>query len=262
MKSIRDKSEYEKRGVEIVSYPSQYDNKDYGKKRKAKTHTIPIKNTTTGQVYGYKTIEEDGVRNMRFSQFVSLTEAQEDTRLPQSVISEISGLIKKGAKDLAQAWKNVFELVHTAYHVANVRRPTPEQKGAWKQYEEMLKVGVRALADTRGLSGKWRTSSVAFNESQETPELDEVLAEASAGRQHRIFVRVQNIGFDDAEKEYEVGASSIDEVIQSFMSQAKRNGKHVRIEPVSNNQVKLVVYAKGVNKTRDEQIIQIKDWSA
>ncbi len=53
----------------------------------------------------------------------------------------------------------------------------------------------------------------------------------------------------------------MDEVVQSFMAQAKRNGRHVRIEPVAANQMKLVVYVKGANKMRDEQIIQIKDWS-
>lgn len=258
MANIRDKSEYEKKGTDITTYPSMYDNKSYGKKRKAKTHTIPIKNTTTGQVYGYKTIEE-----MKFSDFlVTEAEKKDDTRLPTSVVGEITGLIKKGAKDLAQAWKNVFELVHTAYHVANVRRPTPDQKGAWQQYEELLKVGVKALADTRGLSGSWRSSQTAFAEGFiDTPELDEVLTEATGNRAHRIFARTQNIGFDDEEREIEVKAADMNEVIQSIMSQARRNGRHVRIEPVSKNQVKLVVFVKGATTNRDEQIIQLKDWS-
>lgn len=332
--AIRDKSEYEKKGVETSTYPSQYDNADYGKKRKAKTKTIPMKNTTTGQVYGYKTIEEggdtvypnaivihtkrgravgeiyqdqngwgcfhyrldtgaDGMDNRdqaleelqdmhsnylqnrgvakdpeyrpvaeSFIGFL-VTEA-EDTRLPNGVVGEIRSLINKGAKDLAQAWKNVFELVHTAYHVANVKRPTPDKKGAWKQYEDLLKVGVKALADTRGLSGKWRSSATAFAEGlRDTPELDALLTEASgSGRKHRIFVKVRNIGHDDGEQEHEVDAMSVDEVIHSFMHQAKRNGRHIRIEPDHKNGVtKLVVYVKGASKNRDEQLISVKDWS-
>lgn len=371
-KVIRPKSDYERRGKDIKKYPSQYDNVNYGRPRKAQTHNVVLKNTLTGQVFGYKTIEE----TMKFGDFISLTEdavfsnhaewqracrrvapdcqftpssiigtvpyeqqavwwneknnplighwakgrgvvytideavlskwriylkdgekvevtavnrfeakmkltpaqekvgvekieriafavneTREDTRLPTSVISEIAGLIRKGAKDLQQAWKNVFELVHTAYHVANVKRPTPDQKGAWKQYEDLLRVGVKALADNRGLSGEWRMSSTAFKEQADTSALDQILEEATGTRNHRIFVRVKSIGFDDAEREYEVEAGSMDEVVQSFMAQAKRNGRHVRIEPVAANQMKLVVYVKGVNKTRDEQIIQIKDWS-
>lgn len=260
MANIRDKSEYERKGAETTTFPSQYDNKDYGKKRKAKTKTLPIKNTTTGQVYGYKTIEE-----MSFSEYL-ITEAEkkDDTRLPSSVIGELSSLIKKGAKDLAQAWKNVFELVHTAYHVANVRRPTPDQKGAWQQYEEMLKVGVKALADTRGLSGTWRSSATAFAEGfLDTPELDQILNEASAEskRKHRIFARVQNIGYEDEEKEHEIAADDLDDVVQKFTSQAQRNGRKIHIQPLGHNHMKLTVYIKGVNGKKDEQIIHIKDWS-
>lgn len=371
-KVIRPKSDYERRGKDIKKYPSQYDNVNYGRPRKAQTHNVVLKNTLTGQVFGYKTIEE----TMKFGDFISLmedaiyddhvawqracravasdcqftpssnigtvpyeqqavwwneknnplighwakgrgvvytidenvlskwrihlkngekveatgvdryeakmkltaaqkkvgvekieriafaiSESTDDTRLPTSVISEITGLIRKGAKDLQQAWKNVFELVHTAYHVANVKRPTPGQKGAWKQYEELLRVGVKALADNRGMSGEWRTSKAAFREHADTSALEQILEEASGTRSHRIFVRVKSIGFDDAEREYEVEAGSMDEVVQSFMAQAKRNGRHVRIEPVAANQMKLVVYVKGANKMRDEQIIQIKDWS-
>ena len=256
--TIRDKSEYERKGKEISSYPSEYDNKDYGKKRKAKIHTIAIKNTTSGEVYGYKTIPE--VLTLTFSDF--LAEAQKDTRLPQSVIGELTGLIRKGAKDLDQAWKSAIELVHTAYHVANVKRPTPDQKGAWKQYEDLLKAGVKALADARGLSGDWRLSQVAYSEGVQTPELDQILTEASGKRAHRIFVRTKDIGFDDKEHEHEVNADSLDDVVHSVLHQARANGKHVKIIPVAPNQIKLVVYTKGVNKNKEEQIVNIKDWSA
>jgi hypothetical protein len=387
---IRDKSEYEKKGVETTTYPSQYDNKDYGKKRKAKTKTIPLKNTTTGQVYGYKTIEEGEetvypnatviytkrgkavgeiyqddhgwgcfhyaadtgydcidtrewaieelqdmhanymqnrgnmkapeyrpMTEMTFSNFLTLQEMAskwrieyddgttedviaddrqhakllakrkdaedhikkitrveinaineatklEDTRLPQSVISQIKSLIGKGAKDLAQAWKHAGELVHTAYHVANVKRPHPTHKGAWKQYEDLLKHGVKSLADNRGLSGDWRSSKTAFAEGlMDTPELDELMLTENkqAKRKHRIFVKVRDIGHDDNEQEFEVDADSMNDVIHSFIHQARKNGRHIHIEPKSANQVQLTVHVKGVNKTRDEQIISIKDWS-
>lgn len=387
MANIRKKSEYEAKGTETTSYPSEFDNADYGKKRKAKTHSIVIKNTTSGQVYGYKTIAEgdqtvypnayvvtskrgkdvgevyqdkngwgcfhyaldsgaDGMdsrdhafeelvemhtsylqnrgnygtpsirpmESMTFLDYVQLDEMaskwkvefddgtseeviaddrqhaklkikatdkhikkitrlelnvveeatkDEDTRLPTSVISEITGLIRKGAKDLEQQWKNAFELTNTAYHVANVKRPTPDQKGGWKQYEDLLKIGVKALADARGMSGKWRMSQTAFAEAAETPELDKVLTEATKDRQRRIFVRVKNIGYDDTEQEHEVNADHISDVIHSIQAHAKRQGRHLHIEPLGPGHARLTVHVKGVTgKRRDEQVIHIKDLSA
>ena len=95
----------------------------------------------------------------------------------------------------------------------------------------------------------------------DTPELDEILTEAS-DRKHRIFVKVRKIGHDSETREFEVDAMSVDEVIHSFINQAKRNGRHIRIDPDHKNHVtRLVVYVKGLEKTRDEQLISIKDWS-
>lgn len=459
-KIIRQKSDYERKGTDITSYPCQYDNADYGVKRKAKTKNVVVKNTTTGKVYGYKTVEEgmadtvypnaivirtkrgqevgeiyqtesgdwgcfhykvdsgyDGMdtkeeayeelkqmhdeyryhrnpkrysgesqfrpmesvtfkdialnemaskwrieyddgttedvvaddrqhaklkahdQNKRIKKIVrvelnaisesatitdhtqwvkecrricpdcqftpssysgvtprqqqavwwnnrdnpligewhgtygevfSMNEATEtDTRYPNGVISEITGLIRKGAKDLEQRWKNAFELVHTAFHVANVKRPTPDKKGAWKQYEELLKVAVRALFDARG-NGDWRMSGVAYHPDMEltsemancTPELDQFLAESTDGRKHRIFVKVRDIGYEDEEKEHEVEADGINDVIHSMLHHARKNGRHLHIEPLDKGHVRLTVHVKGTTgKTRDEQIIHVKDWS-
>jgi hypothetical protein len=260
MTKFDNENSYAKSGKNITKYPLQMDNKNYGVKRKAQVHNVVLKNSKTGQVFGYKTITE-----MTFTDYL-ITEADKsaDTRLPSSVVGEISGLVKKGAKDLAQAWKNAVELVHTAYHVANVKRPTPDQKGAWKQYEDLLRDGVKALADTRGLSGNWRLSKTAFAEGIQTPELDEVLTEASAGRdrKHRIFVQVRHIGFDDETTEHEVDAKDMDEVIHSLRHQYQLKGRHLHIKPLSHNQVQLTAHVKGASgKTRDETIIKIKDWS-
>jgi len=310
MKKIRQKSQYEKKGKEITTYAQQMDNNDYGAKRKAHDHTIVMKNSKTGQVFGYKTIAEV----TKFSDFLGMAEsiqskwdiefedgthetvnaidrqhavmylkdpekpikrikrlelgaegineAAEDTRLPQSIIGEITSLIKKGAKDLAQAWKNVYELVHTAYHVAHVKRPMPDQKGAWGQYEDLLKVGVRALSDARGMTGKWRMTQPVYTESgYDTTDLDAVLTEASTKRKHRIFARVKNLGFDHDEREYEIEADDMNAIIHEYMNKAKRQGRHVRIEPKANNEIQLTMYAKGVNQTRDEQIVRLRNLS-
>lgn len=393
---IRSKSDYEASGTDIHTYPSQYDNKDYGVKRKAKTKNVVVKNTTSGKVYGYKTVEEDMntvypnaivVRTKRGqevgeiyqtpsgdwgcfhykidsgydgmdtkeeaydelkqmhdeyrynrnpkrysgeSQFrpmesitfkdVALTEmaskwrieyddgttetvvaddrqhaklkahdqekhikkiirvelnaieesTEKDTRYPESVMGEISSLIKKGAKDLQQKWKNTFELVHTAFHVANVKRPSYEQKGAWEQYTNMLKVAVKALRDSRGANWDGRSSGVGWHPDMEltsemadcTPDLDTFLTENTDKRKHRIFVRVRDIGYEDEEKEHEVEADGINDVIHSMLHHARKNGRHLHIEPLDKGHVRLTVHVKGATgKTRDEQIIHVKDWS-
>lgn len=320
MSKIRQKSDYEAKGADIHSYPSQYDNKDYGVKRKAKTKNVVIKNTTTGQVYGYKTVEEgeftftdylelaklnemaskwkvefdDGtseevvaddrqsaklkikatdkhIKKITRVELGTLEEAtsEKDTRYPEAVMSEISSLITKGAKDLEQKWKNTFELVHTAFHVANVKRPQYDQKGAWKQYEDMLAHAVRALRKARGANWSGRESGVGWHPDMDltedmcaTPELDQILNESTDGRKRRIFVKVRNIGFDDEEKEHEVEADHINDVIHSMFHHARKNGRHIHIDPLGKGHVKLTVHVKGTTgKTRDEQIIHVKDWS-
>lgn len=335
MTTFDNKNSYAKSGKDITKYPLQMDNKNYGLKRKAQIHNVVLKNSKTGQVFGYKTITEmtftdyllaeatqefdnyddwqravksaypdaqftpsfhggtipteqqaiewnetsnpvvgdwDGVRgdvyHINESAIVTEADKSQDTRLPASVVGEISGLIKKGAKDLAQAWKNAVELTHTAYHVANVKRPTPAQKGAWKQYEELLRVGVKSLADNRGLSGNWRLSKTAFAEGIQTPELDAVLTEAShRDRKHRIFVKTRHIGFDDKTSETEVAAADMNDVVQKLIHSAKLAGKACHIKPISANHMRVTIHIKGASregrdsKTRDETIVDIKDWS-
>lgn len=252
MKTIRPKSDYEKRGKDIKRFPNVMDNKNWGVKRTPKTHNIVIKDTKTGQVFGYKTIEE--VMSMTFTQFLINEATDTSSKLPAPVYGELTTLIRKGAKDLNQLWKNAFELVHTAYHIANVARPDPSDKAAWSQYEDLLKLAVKSLSDTRGRAGEWRMSNPVIAESSMPEQLDE-------GKSHRIFARIQNIGFDDSIREVELVADSIDEVIHQIMNKARSVGKKVEITPHSANQVKLTVYTSGLSKRRDDQIILIKDWS-
>ena len=58
-----------------------------------------------------------------------------------------------------QNWANALHLVHKAYEVAQIQRPTPDMKELWKQYEENIKYAVEELAKTRGIDGEWRMSA-------------------------------------------------------------------------------------------------------
>lgn len=58
-----------------------------------------------------------------------------------------------------QPWANALQLVHKAYEVANIQRPTPGMKDLWDQYVEIIKFAVKELAKTRGIDGDWRMTA-------------------------------------------------------------------------------------------------------
>ena len=80
--------------------------------------------------------------------------------------------IKKGAQDTDQRWANALELVHTAYEVAEIQRPDITMEGAWKQYEEMIKVAVEELAKARGIDDDWRQTSLSEAKLPDPEEIE------------------------------------------------------------------------------------------
>lgn len=83
--------------------------------------------------------------------------------LPQSTMDKIKKLIRDGArpnKDTGQPepWANALHLVHKAYEVAQVQRPTPDME-SWKQYEENIQIAVKELSKERGIDGNWRMTA-------------------------------------------------------------------------------------------------------
>jgi len=99
---------------------------------------------------------------------IQLSERSEDqTGLSEDIISELKKNIVKGAKDNEQSWANALELVHRAYKVSGVQRPSPDMVSAWKQYEILIQYAVEQLAKYRGLDGDWRMSSHIFHEAME-----------------------------------------------------------------------------------------------
>lgn len=94
-----------------------------------------------------------------------IPEGEDFDALPEDVMSEIQKNIRNGAKDTQQLWSNALELVHKAYEVSGTQRPTPDMKGAWKQYEQNLQYAVAQLSKHRGIKGDWRMSSHVFHEA-------------------------------------------------------------------------------------------------
>ncbi len=109
---------------------------------------------------------------MRFKEYIQeATYKREDmSKLPQPTLDEIKRLIREGAKNQEEQWANALELVHKAYEVANVERPSPDMNDAWKQYEEMLTLAVKELTKARGIDGDWRMSSHIFHEAAPAPK--------------------------------------------------------------------------------------------
>lgn len=130
----------------------------------------------------------------------SLNEKQNDmSALPDDTMSELRKNIKKGAEDKEQMWANALELVHKAYEVSGVERPTPELTAGWKQYEENIQYAVEQLSHYRGLDGDWRMSSHVFHEAMEPT--------------YKFHVSAVGGDFGDG---YDVMAKNIDEIIDKI----------------------------------------------
>jgi hypothetical protein len=198
------------------SMPRQMDNKDYGRKRSAKNHKFSVKDSKTGKVYWNPAIAE----NLTFSQYLILEDKESKvldklTTLPDSIVGELKKLIRKGAQDINQNWENAKELVDTAYHVGRIRRPVPDQRGAWKQYEELLKHGVNELWKTRGNKGSWRSADVMYSENCDQPSIESLYEDVGSSR---FFVAIPNA------MDVEIEADDLSHAIRDMLNKLRRHG--------------------------------------
>lgn len=121
--------------------------------------------------------------------------AEDLSKLPKDVMSEIKANIRKGAEDLSQQWANALELVHRAYLVAGVERPDPSMETAWKQYEDNIIYAVQQLADNRGMEGDWRMSSAMFHEALEYKPNKYRIEIVGSDNDHSYIIEAKN--FDE-----------------------------------------------------------------
>lgn len=147
--------------------------------------------------------------------------------LPSDIMSEIQYKIRRGSQDIKQKWANALELVHKAYEVVGVQRPTPEMKDAWKQYEQNIQYAIQRLAKDRGMDGDWRMSSSTFRES---------VTEKS---KFKVIIDVANpqIVF--------VEADSFDEVVKNISSTLTEDIE-IRIVDISENKKQLKFSSFGI----------------
>ena len=219
--------------------PSQYTNTDYGKKSKIVPRKVSVRERGgAGKFYGSRAIMTKESEKFTFIDHL-IAENSDVTALPDAVVREIRTNIRKGASDLEQKWKHALELVYKAYQVADVRRPTPNEKGAWRQFEELLRDGVKALASARGLSGEWRTTEVLVREAVTSPQ--------HIGKR-RFFVEVPG------ESAQEVDGASLDDIIDAITNKIRTDrsvtGTKVRIEERTKKHAVLVIWVNDIKRDR------------
>jgi hypothetical protein len=172
-----------------------------------------------------------------------INEEDDPELLPPDIMSEVQKNIRDGAKDITQKWANALELVHKAYEVAAVERPTPDMRKAWKQYEENLTYAVKQLAKYRGVDGSWRMTAAMFNEALMTEGLQP---------KKKVF-RVTYHGEDNGGGAT-VEADNIDDVIDRL-----KNDDHyeVEVKKVSGTEARLSFSRWGIRKNGHIEIRQV-----
>lgn len=234
MKELAPVNDFAKRAKEMNgSILNQNTNVDWGKKRKAKAHKYSVRDTNTGKLYWSPAIME----KLTLTKFLIQEKENQQTiekltTLPDVVVSELRKLIAKGAKDLAQNWKDAAELTNTAYHVAKIRRPIPDQRGAWAQYEDLLKYGVQQLWNTRGNDAPWRASAVIYTESSD------LLTIAESKKADRFFVKIPGT------MDVEVEADDMTDLIDKLSNKIRRHGGKVEVRHRTQEGAILIVWKK------------------
>ncbi len=172
--------------------------------------------------------------------FTSLNEDDDLEMLPPDIMSELQKNIRDGASDVTQKWSNALELVHKAYEVAGVERPTPDLRKGWKQYEENLTYAVQQLAKYRGMDGDWRMSSAMFFEALEAKK--------------KLF-RVSYFGEEGGEGRT-VEANNINEVIDK-LSKDQDHDYDVKVSKHSENEARLSFSKWGIKKNGHVEIRKV-----
>ena len=228
-KQLIQPNEFDKKAKEM-KYHNTMDKsyRDVGTKTKIRPESVILRDTKTGKIYGRRTLIQKTTEGFIIE--------DETKALPELILHEIRKNIRRGAKDLEQNWKNALHLLNKAYEVTGIKVPSPEDKQAWKQYEELIQYSVKELADTRGLEGSWRTTTKTITESSS---------------QRKIFVEIPGAGTT------EVIDTTIDDLVNKILNKSRRHGGVVHIEEKTPSYAKLTIW----KDHKCIETIKIKDFS-
>jgi hypothetical protein len=241
-----------------------------GAKTKVRAEKTAIRDTKTGKVYGTRTImQKQTSEQLTFSAFLLSEGAADITVYPEIIIKELRKLIRDGANDAQQQWKNALELVNTAFKVGNIRIPLPDQKGAWRQYEELIQYGVKQLHDSRGIDGPWRMTNSSLREGEDPfdiydskPAAPNSLAGIESDQtdmgdigKRRIFAEIPGAG------QVEVHAKDFDEFLDKLENQLRSKGARARVDQRTEKAMVISVHVKNGDEWVKREEIRLKDFS-
>jgi hypothetical protein len=239
-----------------------------GAKTKVRAEKVSIKDSKTGKVYGTRTImQKNTSETLTFSAYLLAEGAADITVYPEIILKELRKAIRSGAADLQQQWKNALELVNTAFKITNIRLPLPDQKGAWKQYEELIQYGVKQLHDSRGIDGPWRETKSSLREGDFTPgkypesnpsslaDIDSDQTEMGDIGNHRIFAEIPGAG------QVEVHAKDFDEFLSTLENQLRFKGARLRVDQRTKEAMTVSVLVKSGDEWVRREEIKVRDYS-
>jgi hypothetical protein len=88
-----------------------------------------------------------------------LKESEDHSELAPDVYKSLQSEIDTLAKDAESEWPNALALLHDAYEVVGVERPTPAMRAAWNQYEDLMTIAVQCLNKHKP-NGNWRVTHI------------------------------------------------------------------------------------------------------
>jgi hypothetical protein len=243
------------RSAALMKNPNTLDKawRGVGKKKGVRAEKVTIKDSNTGKTYGTRTIMQKTTESTSFIEYLITEGAADITVLPERIIKEIRKNIRGGAADLEQQWKNALELVNTAFKVSNIRLPLPDQKGAWKQYEDLIQYGVKQMHELRGIDGDWRITRSSLRENAIQSSLSQ--QEMGDIGNHRIFATIPGVG------QQELHAKDFDEVIDQLENHLRHKGAKLRVDSRSADAMDLSVYVKADGEWVKREEIKVRDYS-
>lgn len=96
--------------------------------------------------------------NELFKPLPLVESGQDKSELDQTTYDSIKSELETLAKDTQREYPTALAVVHDAYEIANVERPTPAMRDAWYQYEALISLAVQYLGKYRP-EGNWRLTS-------------------------------------------------------------------------------------------------------
>lgn len=241
-----------------------------GAKTGVRAEKVTIKDSKTGKTYGTRTImQKTTSETLTFSDFLIAEGAADITVYPEIVIKELRKNIRDGAMDTEQQWKNALELVNTAFKVTNIRIPLPDQKGAWRQYEDLIQYGVKQLHDARGIDGPWRMTNSSLREGEDPFDIygkekssPNDLASISVDQtemgdigKRRIFAEIPGAG------QVEVHVKDFDEFLHTMENHLRSKGARARVEQRDEKSMMIGVLVRNGDEWVKREEIRLRDYS-